>query len=85
MEITGGADPSGKSTHPDYKKKLQDGEKRWWEKPLGIIILGILVAVIGGLILWSVTRHYDKPTPSTAAAQPTTPPQPQRAQPESKP
>jgi len=84
-EFRGGASPSGKSTHPNYKKKFQDSGKRWWEKPLGIIILGILVTVIGGLILWGVTRHYDKPTPSTAAAQPTTPPQPQAAQPESKP
>lgn len=84
-EFRGGAGPSGKSTHPNYNKKLQDIEKRWWEKPLGIVALGILVTVIGGLILWGVTRHYDKPTPSAAAAQPTSPPQPQAAQPESKP
>jgi hypothetical protein len=41
-------------------------EKKWWERPLGITGLGILVTVIGGLILWSITGHYDKPTPSTA-------------------
>lgn len=58
-------------------------EKKWWEKPLGIIALGILVTVVGGLILWVVTRHYDKPTPSTPAASPTT--QPQATQPEQNP
>jgi hypothetical protein len=35
-------------------------EKGWWEKPFGILILGILVTVIGGLIL----RHYDPPAPA---------------------
>jgi hypothetical protein len=74
---------------PLYSPLLHDAsnlaEKKWWERPVGIVALGIVVTVIGGLILWGVTRHYDKPTPSTSAAQSTTPPQPQAAQPESKP
>jgi hypothetical protein len=74
---------------PLYSPLLHDAsnlaEKKWWERPAGIVALGILVTVIGGLILWGVTHHYDKPTQSTSAAQPTTPPQPQAAQPESKP
>jgi hypothetical protein len=30
-------------------------EKTWWERPLGIIAIGIIVAVVAGLILWAVT------------------------------
>ena len=53
-------------------------EKKWWERPLGIVIL----TVIAGLILWGITRHFDKPTPSTSVEQPKAQPQP--AQPEPK-
>jgi hypothetical protein len=55
--------------------------KRWWEGPLGIITLGLLVTVIGGLILWAITRHYDKSTPSTPVEQPKAQPQPARPEP----
>ena len=80
----GGAGPSGKSTHPNYKNKIQDSEKGWWETWWGQSILLIITGVIVGLAVWGVTRHYDKPTPSDAVAQPTTQPEPQAAQPEAK-
>jgi hypothetical protein len=35
--------------------------KRWWERPLGIVALGIVVTVVGGLIVWLVSRYYDHP------------------------
>jgi hypothetical protein len=41
-------------------------EKRWWERPWGIVALGVLVTVVGGLVLWLITRHYDRPTASIA-------------------
>jgi hypothetical protein len=59
--------------------------KRWWERPLGIIGLGISVTVIGGLILWGVTRHYDKPTPAVAVAGPLTQTEPKTVRSEPKP
>jgi hypothetical protein len=39
-------------------------KKEWWERPWGILGLGIVVTVVGGLILWGLTRYYDQPTPS---------------------
>jgi hypothetical protein len=48
--------------------------KRWWERPLGIVALGVVVTVVGGLTVWLISRHYDKPTPSTAIEEPTPPP-----------
>jgi len=50
--------------------------KKWWERPLGIVALGVVVAVVGGLIVWLISRHYDKPTLSTAIEQPRTQPIP---------
>jgi hypothetical protein len=42
-----------------FRKGGADGptvqEKRWWERPVGIMAIGIVVAVVGGLILWAVT------------------------------
>jgi hypothetical protein len=46
-------------------------DKRWWERPFGIVALGVVVAVVGGLIVWLIIRHYDKPTQPTVIAQPT--------------
>jgi hypothetical protein len=40
--------------------------KRWWERPVGIVTLGVLITVVGTLIAWLITRHYDTPTPATA-------------------
>jgi hypothetical protein len=46
------------------------GPKRWWERPVGIVALGILVTVVGGIILWLILRPFDKPTTSTAIEPP---------------
>jgi hypothetical protein len=59
-------------------------EKRRWETWWGQSIILIITGVIAGLIIWAVTRHYDKPTPSTAIAQPKTQPETQPAQTEVK-
>lgn len=60
-------------------------EKRWWKRPTGIVALGLLVTVVGGLILWGITRRYDKATPSAIVEQLTIQPKPQATQPEPKP
>lgn len=91
-EFRGGAGPSAKSTHPNHKSELQDGakdspklsEKRWWERPTGIVAIGLLVTVVGGLILWGITRRYDTPTPSPTVAQPQIQHEAQATQPEAK-
>ncbi|RZF87300.1 hypothetical protein CWC26_04405 [Pseudoalteromonas sp. S4488] len=31
-------------------------EKQWYEKPLGIVSLGLLIAVIGGVTVWAITQ-----------------------------
>ena len=52
--------------------------KAWWERPIGIAALGILIAVISGLIVWAITRHYDRSSPSmapSAGERPKAPPQ----------
>jgi hypothetical protein len=38
--------------------------KKWWERPLGSVLLGIVVTVVGGLILWFIIHRYDEPTSS---------------------
>jgi len=61
-------------------------ERRWWEKPLGIVALGVVVTVFGGLAVWIISRHYDKPMQSTAIEEPkVAQPQLQPTMPESKP
>jgi len=40
---------------------LLTDSKQWWERPLGIFILGVFVAVVAGLIVWGITRRYDRP------------------------
>ena len=55
---------------------LVASSKGWWEKPVGIIALGVLVTVIGTLIAWFITRHYDAATKSTLDTQSQTQPQP---------
>jgi hypothetical protein len=58
--------------------------KRWWEIWWGQSIILVVTGVIAGLIIWAVTRQYDKPTPSSTVAQPTIPSEPQAAQSEAK-
>ena len=58
-------------------------QRRWWETWWGQSIVLISTGVIAGLLIWAVTRHYDKPTPSTAIEEPKTTTQlqpPQQAQ-----
>jgi len=42
-----------------FGKRSTDGpaaqQKGWWERPVGRIVIGIVVAVVAGLILWAVT------------------------------
>lgn len=52
-------------------KDSRTNDKRWWERPFGIVVLGVVVTVVGGLIVWLIIRHYDKPTLSTAIERPT--------------
>jgi hypothetical protein len=55
-------------------------EKGWWETWWGQATLLIVTGVIVGLVVWGITRHYDKPTPPTAVAQPTKQSESQSAQ-----
>jgi hypothetical protein len=52
--------------------------KRWWERPVGIVALGVVVTVVGGFLLWLILRRFDKPMPSAAIETPKTQ---QRAEP----
>lgn len=45
-------------------------KKSWWERPLGIAAIGVVVTVVGGLIVWLISRHYDKPSSSTTIEAP---------------
>jgi hypothetical protein len=40
-------------------------EKEWWEKPVGITALGVLMAVLGSLIFWVIIRPFEKASPSS--------------------
>jgi hypothetical protein len=59
--------------------------KRWWEVWWGQSIILVATSVIAGLIIWAITRHYDKPIASTIVATQTVEPEHQAAQPEPKP
>ena len=43
--------------------------KGWWEVWWGQSVILILTGVIAGLIIWAITRHYDKAMASTPAEQ----------------
>jgi len=61
-------------------------EKAWWEMWWGQSILLTVTGVIVGLVVWGITRHYDRQTPSpTSISEPTRPPESQPEQTEVKP
>jgi hypothetical protein len=59
--------------------------KRWWERPVGIVALGVVVTVVGGFLLWLMLRPFDKPTPSAAIGAPKAQQRPEPPQPDVKP
>jgi hypothetical protein len=62
---TGLKSEAGKAASDEASPAPVSGEKKWWERPIGIVALGIAVTVVGGLILWGITRRYDRPQPAT--------------------
>jgi hypothetical protein len=61
---------------------VKDSRKKgWWETWWGQAILLIVTGVIVGLVVWGITRHYDKLTPPTPGTQPAKQPEPQATQP----
>lgn len=51
-----------KDTAPIYvAAQAVPDNKQWWTTWWGIVILGIVIAVVSGLLVWLITHHYDKP------------------------
>jgi hypothetical protein len=42
-------------------------EKKWWGTWWGILILGIVASLIAALIVWMITSHFDKRSPSPSS------------------
>ena len=59
---------------PDESRTVH--AKKWWERPLGIVLLGIVVTVVGGLIQSGINHYYDEPTPSPSLPTSMNPPSP---------
>jgi hypothetical protein len=53
------------------KAPPEASQKKWWEKPVGIVALGVLIVVLGDLTL----RSIHAPTPSTASQETKSQPQ----------
>jgi hypothetical protein len=70
---------------PLYSPLLHDAsasaKKEWWERPAGIVTLGVLITVIGGLILLVIPVRHDN-VPSSVPAEQSGP---QPIQPETRP
>jgi hypothetical protein len=51
----------------DHSNKIAPGtsKKGWWETWWGLIVTGLVVAIVGGLIVWAIPRYFDKPSPSS--------------------
>jgi len=48
--------------------------KEWWEKPFGVVLIGIFITVVGGLIVWLVGEYYSQqPTVTPVVINPSTP------------
>ncbi len=41
------------------KQRSKNYKKLWYKKPVGIIILGVMITVIGGLIFFIIGKQFD--------------------------
>jgi hypothetical protein len=50
-------------------KRIVQEKKRWWKRPIGLVLIPVFSGLILELIHMGITRHQDKPTPSNTVEQ----------------